>query len=175
MKDILKPVLRIIKSNPSTLGTEDYYIILYDESDFNDLDKELWFKENELEIFEELYETAEYKNIYVIHSSTSRGEDIKILNERKNISIYNRVNCDSILSYHCLALKLDETKLILRTGFHETHPKIGDSELPFSWNMMNKLSNNYKEIEVDKDVFFKDYNKIIEKWKKEITHYIKDS
>lgn len=175
MKNILEPILRIVKSNPSALGTEDYYITLYDKSDFNDTNAESWFKENESEIAEELYETAEYKSIYVIHSSTTRGEDIRVLNEGNNISIYNRINCDSILSYHCLALKIDETKLKLRTGFHETHPEVGHSELPFSWNMMNKISNNYQEIEVDKDAFFKQYNEITEKWKKQITRRIKHS
>jgi len=171
MKKIENPEFRIIKTTPSSLGTVDYHIVIYEKSDFNNSD--LLQEKNESQIAEGIYESGEYHGFYVIHSSTTQGEDIETLSQDEKLFCNNRINCDSILSYHCLSIRDDETKLKLRTGFHEIHPEMNLSEIIYDWNSMIKISNRYKEIEVNKDVFFKLYKEQVEKWKKQVTIYIK--
>ncbi len=173
MKKIEHPEFRIIRTMPSTLGTVDYYIIIYEKLDFND--SNLLEGKNEAEIAENIYESGVYQGFYVIHSSTTRGEEIDILNQGKKLFCYNRINCDSILSYHCLVIKADETSLKLRTGFHEIQPEMNISETIYDWNSMMKISNGYQEIEVNRDTFFKLYEEQVEVWKTQITTYIKPS
>ena len=165
MKEITNPQLRIIQSNPSSLGTFDDYIVLYDKVDFKNVEIAPWFDENEGIIADELYETAHYNNIFVIHSTSSRGEGINILKKSKDTSIFNRINCDSVLTYHCIAIKTISNFVIIRTGFHEVLVFEGFKMEGFKWNEMNNISNGYQELKVDKNIFFSLYEEQVEVWK----------
>ncbi len=161
MKRIKHPEFKIIRTSPSSLGTIDFYIIAYEKTEFD-----IWKELNENEIAEEIYETGEYKGFYVIHSSTTRGEDISTLDGKKEF-VFNRINCESILSYHCLAIKVDGSYLNLRTGFHESsNSRIGKI---IDWNSITEISNGFQEIEFVKDEFYKLYNRKVDEWKKQIT------
>ncbi|XRE42886.1 hypothetical protein ACIVBQ_001090 [Tenacibaculum discolor] len=170
MRKIKNPQLKIIKTSPSTLGTVDYHIVIYDSTNLKD---GLFDKFNEFEIAEEIYETGEFKGFYVIHSSSTRGADIIPLSD--NHFSCNRINCDSILSYHCLAIKSNETELTLRTGFHEIHPSLNILHEVYDWDSMSTISNGFLEIEVDKHVFLKLYKKQIDEWKEKVTTCISNS
>ncbi|TVZ47496.1 hypothetical protein JM82_2106 [Olleya sp. Hel_I_94] len=173
MKKIENPGFRIIKTLPSTLGTVDFHIVMYEKLDFSD--DEVWKGVNESEIAEEIYESGEYKGFYVIHSSTTRGEDINTLDDSEKLFCFNRINCDSILSYHCLATRSDETGFKLRIGFHEMHPEMSLPKIINDWNSMANISNGFQEIKINKDTFFELYQKQVEIWKKQITRCIKHS
>lgn len=168
MKSISNPVLRFINSAPSSLGTIDYFIVLYDEGELGSYYSTNWWKEHEFEVAEELYETAEYQGVYVIHASGTRGQNIYPLEKDQEQLAYNRINCDSILSYHCVAIKTEKQVVHLRTGFHETYPDDHPASLLFDWGSMDEVSNRYQEIEVDKDLFFEYYEKVIKVWKEKV-------
>lgn len=161
MKRIKHPEFKIIRTSPSSLGTIDFHIIAYEK---NELD--IWKEVNEYEIAEEISETGEYKGFYVIHSSTTRGQDIFTLDGHKEF-VFNRTNCESILSYHCLAIKVDGSCLNLRTGFHDSSDN--HIENINDWNSITKISNGYQEIEFSKDNFYKLYDRKVDEWKKHIT------
>ena len=159
------PQLKIIETLPSTLGTVDYHIVIYENTN---LKESLFDTFNEFEIAEEIYETGEFEGFYVIHSSTSRGADITPISNEIHFSC-NRINCDSIISYHCLAIKSNENELALRTGFHEIHPNINITQEIYDWNSMPNISNGFLEINIDKNKFFELYQKQIEEWKQRVT------
>ena len=164
MKIIKNPEFKFIKTNPSTLGTVDFYIVIYKKSDFSGLDSMLDLKESE--IAEEIYETGEYKGFYVIHSSSNRGDSINLLENYRDGFYSNRVNCDSILSYHCLAIKNEQSGFKIRTGFHEANSEVNLSRIINDWNSMTNVSNGFHEIEVNKEAFVQLYEKQIKKIKK---------
>lgn len=168
MIKIENPQFKIIETLPSTLGTVDYYLCLYDKIDTRE---DIFDKIDASEIAEELYETGMYSGIYVIHSSTTRGEDINPLS-KDNHFCCNRINCDSILIYHCLAMKNNEGQLILRTGFHESHPSFNISKMVYDWDSLINVSNGFLELEINNHVFFKLYQEEIKKWRQEVSKVI---
>ena len=161
MKIIENPEFEFIKTLPSTLGTVDFHVVIYEKSDFKNLGR---FSADKLsEVAEEIYETGEYKGFYVIHSSSSRGDRINTLENYEDGFYSNRINCDSILSYHCLAIKNEKLVLKIRSGFHEICPGKNLLEIVNDWDTMERISNGFQEIEVNKEVFIKLYEEKMKK------------
>lgn len=71
MKTIKNPALRMIQSPPSSLGTLDYYIVIYDLAEFPLPDSTIWFEENEAEI-------ADSVRSYHYLSTKNLGQNIQI-------------------------------------------------------------------------------------------------
>lgn len=160
MNKIENPVFKIIKTFPSSSGIVDMHIVVYEQDNYK-----IWQVTTENEIAENIYESGEYKGIYIIHSTSTMGAEIKPLNHNKTFSL-NRTNCDSILTYHCLAIKIEENIVTLRTGFHEQINLNNSTTIAIhNWESMNNISNDYQEIIMNKDIFFSRYNAQIEKWK----------
>lgn len=150
MNKIENPVFRIIKTFPSSLGTIDFFIVVYEKGKFIS-----WNSKIENEIAENIYEKGVYKDVYVIHSSSSRGEKINPINSNIIFS-QNRTNCDSILIFHILAVKFINKDVILRTGFHDL--KSGINKTIYDWETMKNISNGYQEIIINKERFYNLYN-----------------
>lgn len=164
MIHIQTPALRIIKTLPSSLGTVDWHIVLYDLTALHEPEPEKWIEDNEHEIAEDIYESAHYLGVYIIHSTTTRGEDIRPLDEQADGATFNRINLDSVLSFHCLAVQTVGNNLQVRTGFHEAFPDVDFSTLPFQWDQMDRLSNGFQALQVNKETFFALYFQAIENW-----------
>jgi hypothetical protein len=165
IKIIKTPRLKIIKTLPSTLGNIDYHIVIYDESILGANNH--WNELKEAEVADWIYEKAVYQDIYVIHSTSTRGEKITPISNFSNGFSSNRINCDSILSYHFLATKYIQQHIHIRTGFHENSPEHSPSLSINNWESMSKISNGFHELKLDKNQFISIYQEQIQLWNKQ--------
>jgi hypothetical protein len=88
--------------------------------------------------------------------------DLKPLTDEENDFVYNRVNLDSGFCFHCLAIKADGMNLQIRSGFHWAHATVDDYKLPDAWNSMDRASEGFVELKVNKSDFQRLYNEQIE-------------
>lgn len=162
IKIIKAPKLKIIKTIPSTLGNIDYHIVIYDESILGS--NNYWDELKEAEVAESIYEKAVYQDIYVIHSTSTRGEPITPISNFSNGFSFNRINCDSILAYHFLATQQTQQHIHIRTGFHESQPEYNPYLIINNWESMSNISNGFHEIKLDKNQFSPIYQEQIERF-----------
>lgn len=152
------PSIKVISTFPSTLGHKEFHLVLFDSKKHSAIVIDNPYKQNE--IGDSLYPTAEYDEIFAIHSTSSRGEKIQPLAFKKSELNHNRVNCDSIVLYHYLGTKIEGSRMLIRTGFHDVlqSSQIEVNKHIMKWDFMNLISNGYKEITVDLNKFRCAYN-----------------
>ena len=160
--EIKEPVFHILESLPSSLGCLSYNMVLFDrkhESEFLSRSKDL---------VDNIDDEENYHPFFLIHSNTSNGDPIILLNEDCQFSI-NRTDYDSILRFHCLAYQIKKDYIYLKSGFHSwilgsDNPE--DLNRPYDWNSMDNMNGEIHFIvKLKIESFWKGYREVVKEWK----------
>ncbi len=177
-REIQLPRFRVIQTHPGSLGSINYFFVMYDESDF-DVHKEssetvkslAWLDANSFNIAEEIDDEMFDEPIYVLHATANnRAEPSDPINELQsgNRFFQRNLTCiDSGLIAHCLAIKSEANFVVVRTCFH--HWLASDKvkyDGPESWGTMFRVfGTNVKEVKIKSREFWTEYGVAIKKWK----------
>jgi hypothetical protein len=105
----------------------------------------------------------------VIHSTTTRGQEIQTIQEKKSYFSCNVLGYGDVIDYHCLSLKSDGSEVEIRTGFHETLAGEADYRIPTDWESMENANHGYQLLKMKSNGFFPRYEAHIKRWKEEIS------
>ncbi len=167
------PQFQRLRSLPSSMGWLEQHLVLYDGASFLAGDKEaiqIWFAQHERELAETAYDTSQHP-LYLVHSTTSRGEAIVPLQpsaEAGEQCTCTRTNLDSVLIYHCLAVQQTEETLFLKSGIHEWLASEDKPNLiPQSWQDIAdmQLPKPFDCLKLAKSLFWTRYTVALAQWR----------
>lgn len=154
---IKSPEIRMIKSNPTTLGNYDISMVIFD-ANIEGINE--FISNNEQLISDKLFENCSYENVHLIHTTTPmRGEPIKPLTNTDFTK--NRTNCESITTFHCLSTKNVNDRIVIKSAFYFIQN-----------NQFDKLPSNYSEMSLENDMSIKiitDKKLFHEKYQEQVT------
>ena len=176
--EIVKPAIKILRSSPTTLGSVDYYMVIFDEVAFSvnkhgSIDD--WFQEYEHDVTDYIGEDNFIYPIYVLHCTDPRnGENIIPLGEKelgtKQFST-NRTDCDDGVIQHCIAIKEAFNSVYIKSGFH--YYMVQDDKrnnMPTSWDSMSNIyGGKYSFLSVPRIEFWSLYHSMLKIWNDRIT------
>ena len=164
--EIRRPIICVLKSPPSTLGSIGYNMVLFDD------EHEVAFRDQMDELAEDIDDQENYYPFFLLHSTSSWGDSIDPLNPRSNETQFriNQTNVDSVLLFHCLACRNQELNVLLKSGFHSwAVSESPDKSRPSCWDSMNSMNGNiHLSVTIDSLMFWRTYCDAIDEWKAEV-------
>ena len=161
--EIQNPEIELLKSSPSSLGTINYYMALFDALNVSEF-------ESKIEVLSENIDDEEnHYPFFLLHSTSTRGEPIIPLKKaRANESQFcvNRTNTDSALKYHCLAYKNKGDRVSLKSGFHSWQVSdSSDERMPIGWDTMDQMDGEvYFLVNMLSERFWSQYESALKSW-----------
>lgn len=174
--EIAKPVIKILRSSPTSLGSVNYYMVVFDEIVFS-INKhgsiDDWFQEYEYDVTEYIGDDNFNYPIYILHCTDPRsGENIIPLVEKepgtKQFST-NRINCDDGMIQHCIAIREDFDLVHIKSGLHYwmVYDDDNRNNMPTSWDSMSNIyGGEYSFLSVPRIEFWSLYHSMLEIWNK---------
>jgi hypothetical protein len=165
MINLINPKIKIMDSTPGSLGSIDYYMVMSDEHEFiPDIDNYDKLAEN----FESkpMVKNKQFDDTFLILHSTnpSWGEQIKPLKVNDQLFSSNITAYDECLTHHCLALKLDLDRFIIKSGTYLTC----ENEVAPSSFLDMPLIDHYqvqvREFTINKEIFWSLYSEAVKEW-----------
>jgi len=168
--EIFKPVIKVLVSEASSLGTINYNMVVFDE---------VWAPEFDLKYFDlaqNIDDQDNHQPYYLLHSTSTRGEAIKRIGSEStsgNIFSINRVNLDSIILYHCLAYRNTDGFVYLKSGFHSwVATDDVDMRFPRDWDSMDSMNGDcHCIIKIERNSFWRAYLEGLRSWDKKAKLY----
>lgn len=168
---IVDPEIKVIKTLPSSLGRIDYFMVLFEKSSskeyFPSVNQELgeaWSDMPDYQVAIRVDDDDFELPIFVLHArGICRSEEPKAfqqLNDGEECFNKNVTSFDSAITLHCVSFRDKSGVTSIRTGFH--YFQAGDSKPdsgPTSWDsMVDIYEQDFKEINVESKLFWKEYN-----------------
>ena len=165
--EIRQPIIWVLTSPPSTLGTIDYNMVLF-ESEHNST-----FRRQMGELAENISDQEDCYPFFLLHSTTTWGQSITPLQSRSPSETQfciNRTNTDSVMLYHCLACRNLESNVLLKSGFHSWPVQENSDELlPSSWDSMKNMNGDvHFSVKINSVQFWRTYSIAVSKWRTEV-------
>jgi hypothetical protein len=175
---IVDPEIRILKSEPSSLGNIDCYMVIFDKDVFSVEkygDIESWFQENGSCITYNVRDDDFEYSIYVMHSEKiAEGDPVIPLLEEDLSSkkfVTNIISYDSCLMSHCLGICEEDNILYIKSGFHywSACDQKGYTG-PTSYDSMSKIyDGDYRFLAMDRSRFWHLYHPMLKIWTEQVT------
>lgn len=165
--EIQNPVIKLLKSSPSSFGTICFHMVLFDTSELPEF-------ESKIEVLsEDIDDEDNHFPFFLLHSTTTRGEPIvPLIEERKEQSQFtlNRTNTDSVLRYYCLADKAEGDSVLLKSGFHSWQAaEKRDERMPVDWKGIDNMEGGtHFLVNLQKERFWPIYTSALIGWFKMI-------